>query len=224
MVRPIHGLLLLLVVPAHAWAQSFDQVTRPVATLVRPAQIDSFLNALLIPPPDTVSTVDIVDLTGNGYGPDDMVILYPSQAIYPLGADVPRTLQDIMKTWELAADYRLDATLEESYTLEVEAHRQQDPRSAISGSVIRTIANYYDGADMDLRLSRGEDGLRLEMWNYDPDALQYRPQTAAACGPAATQWFAFAKPRFVLAFSEPGTCMEVRQDGNRVITRLCDND
>ncbi len=216
--------LLLLLVPSLAQAQSFDQLTRPVATLVRPTQIDTFLAELLIPPPDSVSRLDVVDLTGNGYGPDDMVILYPSQTAYPISADVPRALQDIMKTWELEADYRLDATLDESQTVEAEAHRHQDPRGAISGAVVSAIAEYYDGTDIDLRLARAEDGLRLEMWNYDPEAMRYRPKPAApACLPTSAQQFHFAEPRFVVAFSEPGTCIEARQEGGHVITSACPN-
>ena len=214
--------MLLTLVCAHAHGQTFDQLTRPVATLARAAQIDSFLTELLIPPPDTVSHLDVVDLTGNGYGPDDMVILYPSQAAYPISADVPRPLQDIMKTWELDADYRLDATLAESHTVETEAHRRRDPRGAISGAVVSAIADYYEGTGFDLRLSRADDGLRLEMWNYDPEALRYRSKPSAqVCLPQSAQRFRFAKTRFVMAFRDPGACIDARQTDGRVHTRPC---
>ncbi len=221
---PVNRLLAIacLLLPPAVQGQTFDQLTRPVATLARPAQIDTFLSELLIPPPDTISHLEVVDLTGNGYGPDDMVILYPSQTTYAISDAVPRILQDIMKTWELGADYRLDATLEESHSVEAEAHRRQDPRGAISGAVVSAIAEYYDGDGIDMRLSQGQDGLRLEMWNYDPDAMRYRPKpAAAACLSEAAQQFRFARPRFVMAFREPGTCIEAHQEDSRVITRAC---
>ena len=205
-----------------AMGQSFDQLTRPVASLVRPSLIDTFLTELLIPPPDTLSRIDIVDLTRNGFGPDDVIILYPSQTAYPVRADVPRLLQDIMKGWELVADYRLDATLQESHTLQPEAHRLQDAKGAISGAIVSAIAQYYQGTDIDLRLARAEEGIRLEMWNYDPDAMRYR---AIASGPAClsgdAQQFRFAQPRFVVAFTEPGRCVEVRQTDGQVLTTAC---
>ena len=216
--------VLVLAGPTSAHAQVFDQLTRPVASLVRPTQIDTFLNELLIPPPDTVSRLDVLDLSGNGYGPDDMVILYPSQVAYPISAEVPRILQDIMKTWELEADYRLDATLTESRTVEADAHRRQDPRGAISGAIVNAIGTYYDGTGIDLRLSQRADGLRLEMWNYDPEAMRYRSRPAApACLSASAQQFRFAKPRFVMAFREPGPCLEARYSGDRVVTNACPN-
>ena len=219
---PIIIVLLYCLVPLLARGQDFDQLTRPVASLVRPSQIDTFLAELLIPPPDSVSRLEVVDITGNGYGPDDMVIVYPAQRVYPISADVPRLLQDIMKTWELEADYRLDATLANSEGIERDAHRHQDPRGAITGAVVNAIAEYYDGKAMDLRLSRGEEGLRLEMWNYDPNALRYRPQQAdLSCANAATQRFAFARPRFVMAFNEPGACLEAHQTNGQISMLPC---
>ncbi len=203
-------------------AQDFDQITRPVAMLTRSAQIDSFLHALLIPLPDTVSRLEIIDLTGNGYGPDDIVIVYPSFAAYSVGSQVPRTLQDIMKSWELEADYRLDATLAESRTLEADAHQRKDPRGAIGGAVISAVASYYDGQAIDVRLTQQGGGLRLEMWNYDPLAMRYRMQPSGpACLTDRAQQFRFTRPRFVTAFREPGSCIETRHDGDRLLTRPC---
>ena len=61
-----------------------------------------------------VTRIDVVDLTANGYGPDDVLILYPSLETYLLRGGVPTRVQEIMKQWELEADYRLDASLAES--------------------------------------------------------------------------------------------------------------
>ena len=198
--------------------QTFDQLTRPIATVTRPAQIDTILSELFIPPPDTVSHLDIVDLTGNGYGPDDVVIVYPSQATYPVSVNVPRTLKKLMSAWELEADYRLDATLGESETVAADAHQREDPRAAISGDIVTAITRYYDGTDIDLRLSRTADGMRLDMWNYDPQAMRYAPQ---ACYPGGGQRFRFAEPRFVVAFAEPDACIEAHREGTRIVTQPC---
>ena len=218
MKKHIPCTLLLLLLSGTSFGQQFNQLTRPVATLVRPSLIDSFLVEMLIPPPDTVSAIEVIDLTGNGYGPDDILVLYPSQEAYPISAYVPRVLQDVMKGWELEADYRLDATLDESKTLEPDAHRRKDPKDAISGAIISAVDHYYVGTDMEMRLTRGADGLRLEMWNYDPNAMQYRPWPQ---GHRRTQQFQFAAPRFVTTFREAGTCIDAFREGEQVFSRPC---
>ena len=107
-------------------AQQIDQLTRPVASVEDEALIASFLEELFIPASDDIRRIDVVDLTGNGWGPDDVLILYPSLETYFTHGDVPRALQRVMKTWELAEDYRLDATIEDSRRVELDAHRSQN--------------------------------------------------------------------------------------------------
>ena len=205
--------------------QTFDQLTRPVATLTRPSQIDSFFTELIISPQGNVSYVEVVDVTGNGYGPDDVVIVHPSLEVYPLGAHIPPNILGMMQSWELEADYRLDVTLAEGEQVEADAHTRMDAQGAISGACVSAITRYYSGTDLDFRLERDADGLRLEMWNYDPQAMRYQSMLSAACeGPAAAPWtqrFRFAKPIIVTSFNEPGGCVETRTSDGQVETRPC---
>ena len=62
-------------------------------------------------------------------GPADMVIVFPTQQVYPVGEHVPHSLQDVIKSWELEADCRRNATLAETWRVEAEAHRDRDARS-----------------------------------------------------------------------------------------------
>ncbi len=218
-----------------ARAQHFDQLTRPVASIYDEPLIDMVLGELLILPPDTatVTRIDVVDLTANGYGPDDVLLLYPSMAAYLLRGDVPARVQQVMKRWELEADYRLDASLEESARVEAEAHRQQSAQDALSGAVIAALNRYYHADEIDLRLSRDTAGLRLEMWNFNPEAMQYvPPPSGPECAPAmppaprlATlpqeQQFRFRQPRFILAFQDPGECLVTVLSGSKMQTRPC---
>ncbi len=155
-------------------AQQFDQLTRPVATLTDSTQIWAMLDALLIPAIGHVYQADVVDVTANGFGPNDLVILYPSMETYEIGSDVPHLLQTSMKSWEIAADYRLDATRQEALRIPSDAHLHQDARAALTGDVLSTVARYYGGDAFDLRMSQDPQGVRLEIWNYDPKALHYR--------------------------------------------------
>lgn len=213
-------------------AQHFDQLTRPVASIESEALIVMILDELLILPPDTatVTRIDVVDLSANGYGPDDVLILYPSMATYILRDDVPARVQAVMKAWELEADYRLDASLAESEKVEEEAHRQKSAADALSGAVIAAISRYYHASEIDLRLSRDGTGLRLEMWNFDPEAMQYvPPPDGLACVPsevpaprlAHMQQFRFRQPRFVLAFRDPGECVVTVLTDGQMQTRRC---
>ena len=212
---------------AAAQGQHFDQLTRPVATIQERAMIDMFLDELLIPAPAQVDRIDVVDITGNGYGPDDMLLLYPSLETFLVGGAVPRAVQDVMKTWELEADYRLDATLQESARVAADAHRRQDARAALTGAVLQAITRYYAGDDIDMRLSRGEGGVRLEMWNYDPRAMRYSVRVRdAAPAPALTSpleeaRFRFQRPRFVLSFRDASDCVLARLEGGKIKTRPC---
>ena len=218
------GLLALSTVYG-ADAQTFDQLTRPVASLTRPSQIDSFLTELLIPPVGEVTELLVVDITANGFGPDDMIIAFPGQQVYPLGDRIPQSLQSVMKSWHLEDDYRLDATLAETGRVEDDAHRARDPRAAISGVLVNAIDRYYTSTDMDLRLIRRGDGLRLEMWNYDPDGMRYNPPPPpVGLGEVAAehmQRFRFAKPYFIQVMRIPGTCVETRHVDGDVETRPC---
>ncbi len=207
--------------------QSFDQITRPVAIISRPAQIDSIFTELLIPLPDSVTHINVLDVTGNGFGPDDMIIVYPDLTVYPLDANIPLVLRDMMKSWELSADYRLDITLAQSSLVEADAHLAQDVRGAISGACISAIERYYSGTDLDIRLQRNMAGLRLEMWNYDPAALQYKPPLSQTClantddTQIRIQQFRFATPVIVTSFNDPGSCTEVHHIDGRTETRPC---
>lgn len=226
------GLIFIMGGYRAARAQHFDQLTRPIASIESETLIDTILGELLILAPDTarVTRIDVVDLTANGYGPDDVLILYPSLETYLLRGGVPTRVQTIMKQWELEADYRLDASLAESEKVEDEAHRRRSATDALTGRVIGAIGRYYHAADIEMRLSRDSSGLRLEMWNFDPEAMQYvPPPQGVACLPselpaphlALEQRFRFRQPRFILAFRDPGACLVTILKDGEMQTRPC---
>lgn len=203
-------------------AQQFDQLTRPVATLTDSTQIWTMLDALLIPAIGHVHQADVVDVTANGFGPNDLVILYPSMETYEIGSDVPHLLQTSMKSWEIAADYRLDATRQEALRIPMDAHLRQDARAALTGDVLSTVARYYEGDVFDLRMSQDPQGVRLEIWNYDPEALHYREPPNPVSQDTLWQTFRFAAPAVVMAFKDATGCIETYAEGGQVRTRPCE--
>ena len=217
------SLVVLLSCPMWSQAQHFDQLTRPVATMTDSKQIADMLHDLLIPVSGEVQSADIVDFTSNGFGPDDLIILYPSLETYLVGSDVPRSLQNAMKSWELKADYRLDATTGESAKVEADAHRRQDAQAALSGAVLGAVSRYYNGDAIELLLSLDPDGVRLEMWNYDPGAMRYRAPQHAASQKKATepQTFRFGRSTFVMAFRDASSCVKAVATDSTVVTLPC---
>lgn len=203
-------------------AQQFDQLTRPVATLTDRTQIRAMLDALLIPAIGQVDQAEVVDVTANGFGPNDLVVLYPSMETYEIGTDVPKPLQQSMKSWEIAADYRLDATRQEAMRIPADAHLDQDARAALTGDVLSAVARYYEGDAFDLRMSQDPEGVRLEIWNYDPEALQYRVPPGSVRLDTLWQAFQFAAPAIVMAFRDASGCIETYAEAGQVHTRPCE--
>ena len=222
MIRTLAGTLLVLLCTRTADAQEFDQLTRPLATLSDSIQIRATLDALLIPAVGRVDRVDVIDVTANGFGPDDLVLLYPSMETYEVGSDVPRLLQESMKSWEIAADYRLDATREESMRIGPDAHNSQDARAALTGDVLGAVARYYEGDEFDLRMSQDTAGVRLEIWNYDPASLRYRLPLQPLARDTLWQAFRFAAPAVVMAFKDASDCVQTYAGQGRIHTRPCE--
>ena len=207
-----------LVTVGSAAAQQFDQLTRPVARVSDQEVMEMILHELLIAPPDTLTHMEVIDLTGNGYGPDDTLILYPSHETFLVGAEAPRRLQDVMKTWEIESDYRLDATVDEGARMAEDAHSRQDAQGALSADVLSAVERYYDGDNIEMRLTREATGLRLEMWNFDPEFMHYRP--GAACSHNG-QRFSFARPAFVMRFRDATGCLVASQREGMLETHPC---
>ncbi len=202
-------------------AQQFDQLTRPVAILSDSTQVWEMLDALLIPALGPVSQADVVDVTGNGFGPNDLVVLYPSMETYEIGSDVPQALLDAMKSWEISADYRLDALRAERTRIASDAHANQDARAALTSDVLGVVSRYYQGDHFDMRMSQDFEGVRLEIWNYDPSALQYRGSIQSASIDTLWQTFRFSSPAVVMAFKDVSDCVETYSENGFVQTRPC---
>ncbi len=222
MTKILIGIVLVFGCIQTTNAQQFDQLTRPVATLSDSTQIHDMLDMLLIPAIGRVDRADIVDVTANGFGPNDLVVLYPSMETYEIGNDVPRLLQESMKSWEIAADYRLDATRKEGINLVSDTQLSEDARAALTVDVLGAVSRYYDGDEFELRMSQDVEGVRLEIWNYDPTALHHHPP--AMHTPIDTLWqiFRFATPAVVMSFRDASDCIETYANESRVHVRPCD--
>ena len=213
--------LLLLGNPPFARAQSFDQLTRPMVTLTDPEVIEEILNDLLIIMPDTLVSMNLVDVTANGYGPDDLLILNPTGNVHHLDEYVPVRLQALIAEWKFEADYRYEALLTETTDALLEAHTTETASDAIAGMCVNAISQHYKGGDINLLISQDDETVRLEMWGYDPQALQYGGAGESIACEINRQRFEFARPITVQAFYDGDQCVEAWGDAGELKTRPC---
>lgn len=183
----------------------FTQVTRPVAELSDQAAINELLTELIITPQipqDSVSRVEVVDVTGNGYGPDDLVVVYPSGETFNIDPSlVTGRVQEIMRSWSLESEFQYDganapadsfrpdtvqADTADADTDETQFPRPQDEDPAeygIMADVLETVQRNYQGEAVSLLLEKDGNGFTFEIWDYNPQGMQYQ---AAPGGPPDT--------------------------------------
>ena len=215
-------LILLLFLVTSASAQSFDRLTRPMATLTDPAVMEQILADLLILPPDSLSSIDMVDITANGYGPDDLLILNPTAEVYYLGEFIPPSIRDLVVGWDVEPDYRYEAIWDESAPALLSAHQNEDAPAAIAASCVQAVERHYDGENIGLLLNRDRGVARLEMWSYDPQNMTYGGAEEATACQLNRQRFEMARPMRVSSFRDPGACVEAWTENGQTRTRPCE--
>lgn len=198
---------------AHGQAQraDFTQVTRPVAQLTDQAAIDELLSELIITPQipqDSISRVEVIDVTENGYGPDDLVVVYPTGETFNIDPSlVTGRVQEIMSSWQLRSEFQYDAAnapaetfrpdtvqadTAQADTLEADTTQAQfagglnQDRWAeygIMSDLLESVQRNYQGEEVSILLEKEADGFTMEMWNYEEQAMQH---TAPPAGPPDT--------------------------------------
>ncbi|MXZ58106.1 MAG: hypothetical protein F4Z16_06445 [Rhodothermaceae bacterium] len=216
-------LFALSVSSISAQAQTFDRLIRPMATVADRETIEMILNELLILVPDSLTTMNLVDVTANGYGVDDLIILNPSGQVHHLSTYIPAALQELVATWSFEADYRYEGLQNETPMILLSAHRGEEASDAIAGTCVDAVAQHYSGGNMNLLISQDHETVRLEMWGYDPQALQYGGAGETIACEIDRQKFEFAPPIVVTAFRDGDTCVETWGSEGQIHTRPCDN-
>lgn len=214
-------LLVLCLSSVATQAQTFDRLVRPMVTLSDRETIDLILNELLILSPDSLTSVLMVDVTDNGWGVDDLIVLNPTGQVHHLDMHIPPALQELMTTWSFEAGYREEGLQVETGNALLAAHISQDAAGAIAGSCVDALSIHYGGDNMNLLLSQGQGTVQVEMWGFDKDALRYGGAGGGAQCEINRQRFEFAPPLTVTAFREGSRCLEVWGENGRVVERPC---
>ena len=156
-----------------------SQVTRPVAELTDPAQIEELLFELLITPEipqDSISRVEVIDVALNGFGPDDVIVVHPSQETFRVDpATLTGRVEEMMAEWTMEAEYQVDAGNAPADVFEpVDPLDPQRAEAAIMHELLAAVErNYGNDIPISVLLDRDETGFTVQMWDYDPEAMEY---------------------------------------------------
>ena len=167
------------------------QVFRPTAEIVDSQLIEQFLEGLILAEdPSEVEKIEILDITNNGFGPDDMVVIHPSLNIHPIDQPDP-SLTEIMRSWsfeeqqrdginELSADYYYP---EEADTLDLSLMTSDQmielAQNSILSDLLESLKRNYESMPISLRFERDEEGFTFQLWNYQENAFSFKPRPPA---------------------------------------------
>ena len=177
-------LLLLIAMPYAVLAQpaQVSQSILPTARITNAAEIQRMLDLMFIFEED-VTRLDVIDATNNGFGPDDIVVTYPSQRTYFLGTDVDREAQDIMDQWAFEAEFRRDASSQvapEQFDPSRGAPVEADERAemAILSDILYALRRNYNEEPVRLMFERSNGAFTFQMWDYEPQSMAFEDRPA----------------------------------------------
>lgn len=183
----LYALLMFIEIPALGQAQQavdFGQVTRPVVQIGDAGQIAFLLDALIILTEEETTLLEIIDITSNGFGPDDVVVVHPTMETHKLPPVLPADVQNIMSGWQLEANTQFDGANEPaaSFNPEIDATlqtQQEKAERAIMYDLLRSLERNYRDQPVSLLLERNPDAFTFQMWDYNERALSYSPPPPA---------------------------------------------
>lgn len=174
-----------VVLPADVLAAPTPMTTLtafPRVSVTNRATIDFLVYELYLTEEETITRLDFVDVTTNGFGPDDVVIYYPSQRASFLGPDIAFKAQDLMSHWTFESEFQENVELGKSveyYDPEYPGNdsliTDQLAENALLSDVLLAVRRAYgDFRPINLLLQRGQNGLMFQLWGFDEQSMQFR--------------------------------------------------
>ena len=163
--------LLLALWPSQLRAQSeviVNQMVVSTATVKDPMLIEFFLRSSLIPE-DSVTTIQFVDVTRNGFGNDDVIICYPSGKYYQFFAS--DSAQRMMKRWEFTANKQLVVEDQDPNVLKNMKAKDNIDKATnwILAGLLQELNRNYKDLPIKILFERDARGIiKFDMWGYNP--------------------------------------------------------
>lgn len=153
----------------------FTQVTRPVVQVVDSSTIDYLLFELFIEPLEPPTRLQVIDVTQNGFGPDDVMVSYPSVEVFVIPEFIPDSVQTIMSGWTPEVEYRMDSGNMPSETLASligsGSGDGQRAEGAILYDVVQAVERSYRDMPVSLLFQRDSIGFSFQLWDYNRPAM-----------------------------------------------------
>ena len=173
-------ILLSIIVANPSFAQSesqsqgrVTQISVPVMSITSEKLIKSLMDEFFIPE-TLVTRMEIIDVGKNGFGPKDLVRIYPSDEIYFVEF-VSQKAQQLMNDWEFKANFQIIAQNTDPGVLN--DHGENKPAYNIFISLLRSLGRNYRDYPIKLKLERDSTTVTFEMWDYNEGELKFDPKT-----------------------------------------------
>ena len=221
------GLIAILCGFGAVRAQTAEVTQRvvPVAELTDLDFIGTFLDEQFIFPanPDYQSAI-FLDVTRDGFGSNDLLVLYPAEEQFLISGYLPDQLADALREQGMAADYSLSTTRELVRVVADEAEDESDSKKALAGAMLRSVLTYYPAGDFQGYFFQQGDNVEVNFWGYSDDLWRFVPEATQCLMPDA-------EPVVLLVHRQPETqtfldvdgcvVVEASTTGADVISRVC---
>ncbi|MCY4171240.1 MAG: hypothetical protein OXF08_06525 [Bacteroidetes bacterium] len=223
------GILILITgIPVFGQDGYVTQRVVPVVQVNSQEFIQSLLEEQFILPEETeIEYAVLYDITRDGFGSNDALVLYPSQEQFQLGAYLSSSIADALRTQGLATDYNLVTIREYAELLTEEAENEMDPKKALASTMIRTIESYYSDGDFQGYISRKDQDVQISFWGYDESKWEFIPGVSQCLEPPTWQQsvtiIAHKQPE-IRSFLDIDGCVIVESSSSsaEISSRVCD--
>lgn len=130
--------------------------------------------------PDSVEYLQILDATNNGFGDEDIVVVFPWQKAYTFFAT--KRLKDNMETWEVSAENQVvtENRAPEFFEQQPAADSTELAKNWMLASILRGVNNNYSDIPMKIYFERKRDGtIQFNTWGYNRQEEALKPQPDA---------------------------------------------
>ena len=180
---PYFGLLFIfcasVVFPrntAFAQVANVSQQVLPTVDLRDLDLIGEFLEEQFIIPADpNFNSAVFLDITRDGFGVNDVLILYPSEEYFQLSDYLPERMINVLSEQNLETDYSLYTSRDMNVILADEAETEEDPKKALAGAMLRSLLSYMPAGDFEGYIQQVGENVRISFWGYDENAWRFIP-------------------------------------------------
>ncbi|MDE2730203.1 MAG: hypothetical protein OXI38_02260 [Bacteroidota bacterium] len=179
---------------------------------------------ILFPENDSYTSAVFLDVTQDGFGINDLLVLEPNRDQFLLSATLPQDLLSRLSALNLEEDYRLQTVRGQSAVVTEEAEMEENARKAMAGSVLRTLGTYYSSGPLEMYVRQQNEEVNITIWGYDSERLTFVPNATRCIAPPS-------EPMLVEMFSEPTVRSYLDYDGcvvvenwtadGKVVSRSC---